>query len=362
MTGAQLEKIFKYLKNQKWRIFGSAKISGEEEQTAEISPYLKAHQPIDLEPMPAGRLQIKELESINELILSDELPIYPFKNLFIPECETLFEYKGNQLTESDRSHKIALFGINLLDLKAFNLYDLVFANDPYYQRRRKNSLVIGYATNLEKDVYGRNYEPDILEHVHFDIFIEGPSMHSAKQGKLNSEKYKIFAGSIKGQRILEHLGYKKYEYIEFNGPLVNKERMNELRNKLTNHHQQKIWDELGKRCIECGKCTIACPTCFCFRIDDEAGLVENTGVRTRCWDSCYYREFSEVSGPSTSSGQDNKPKFLTTTAQRIHFWYYHKFARIPDEFGIQGCVGCLRCHQVCPVDINIKEVLEDVKK
>ncbi len=31
--------------------------------------------------------------------------------------------------------------------------------------------------------------------------------------------------------------------------------------------KKEIWeDDLGARCIECGKCTMICPTCFCFDI------------------------------------------------------------------------------------------------
>jgi ferredoxin len=114
----------------------------------------------------------------------------------------------------------------------------------------------------------------------------------------------------------------------------------------------EIWQELGEKCIECGKCTIACPTCFCFRIDDNPELEENNGARQRCWDSCFYREFSEVAGGH---------KFLNTTAERIHFWYYHKFARIPDEFGFMGCVGCKRCAKACPVGIDIEKVLKEIE-
>ena len=192
-----------------------------------------------------------------------------------------------------------------------------------------------------------------LKHLPFDIFL-------APDAKNN---YQVFAGSIKGQRILEHFGYKNYEPIQFKGPkkeAETDERLRKLRDKLKNYPNPKIWEELGQRCIECGKCTLACPTCFCFRTDDEPALEEKTGRRLRCWDSCYYQEFSEVAGSSTSSGQAGH-KFLTSAAQRIHFWYFHKFARIPDEFGFAGCVNCGRCAKVCSVGIDIKKVLEEIE-
>ena len=32
-----------------------------------------------------------------------------------------------------------------------------------------------------------------------------------------------------------------------------------------------VWDELGKKCLCCGSCSMVCPTCSCFNVADEIG-------------------------------------------------------------------------------------------
>ncbi|MAG44394.1 hypothetical protein CL633_00715 [bacterium] len=129
-------------------------------------------------------------------------------------------------------------------------------------------------------------------------------------------------------------------------------KMQKIRDIMKNAKMQgsykKIWHNLGKICIECGKCTVACPTCFCFRFEDLSNR-----ERKRVPDSCFFRDFSEVAGGH---------KFLNSTAQKIYFWYYHKFVRIPEEYNLPGCVECGKCTKACPVNIDIKKVLNKILK
>lgn len=293
-------------------------------------------------------LDVAEIKDPAELTLENQLPFHGFKKYFLPEKTVLFEYNKFKFQENLTAPKIAIFGINILDLKAVLLYDQVFEKDPYYQAQRANILIIAhnFLPSIESNIFEEKYEEDILEHLPFDIFLAG----------INKDKFEVFSGSSRGQKLLEKNKITDYRHIQFSGP-ISEEGSNKFHkliyDKFKNSADKKIWDELDKRCIECGKCTIICPTCYCFRLDDESAIEPTQGQRVRAWDACFYHEFSEVAGGV---------KFLKTTGERIRFWYWHKFVRNFEEFSFAGCIGCNRCSVVCPAKININEVLEDIKK
>lgn len=107
-----------------------------------------------------------------------------------------------------------------------------------------------------------------------------------------------------------------------------------------------FWEEVAFACINCGTCTYACPTCWCFDIQDE--VQGKNGIRLRNWDSCMYPLF-------TLHGSGHNPRDDKT--QRVRQRFMHKLKYYVDKYdaGIQ-CVGCGRCIRLCPVNIDIRAV------
>ncbi|HSJ46034.1 MAG TPA: 4Fe-4S dicluster domain-containing protein [Euzebyales bacterium] len=111
------------------------------------------------------------------------------------------------------------------------------------------------------------------------------------------------------------------------------------------------WDDVASRCLACGNCTMACPTCFCTSVTDVTDLSGEHVERHRDWDSCFTLDFTWTAGTSVRS----------TTRSRYRQWMTHKLATWIDQFGTSGCVGCGRCITWCPVGIDITEEVAAIR-
>ena len=74
-------------------------------------------------------------------------------------------------------------------------------------------------------------------------------------------------------------------------------------------------------------------------------------TRQRVWDNCFFADYAVVAG-----GHDFRPD----RSSRLRFRFEHKKLGFGALRGIAACVGCGRCLQACPVDIDLDQIAERI--
>ncbi len=126
----------------------------------------------------------------------------------------------------------------------------------------------------------------------------------------------------------------------------------DLPDLILNNLDHPEWDEVAKRCLSCGNCTQACPTCFCWDAVDQMDLTGTRTQRVRVWDSCFNPEYSYQAGGNT------RPDIRS----RYRQWLSHKMGSWVKQYGMFGCVGCGRCITWCPAGIDLTKEIPALRK
>ncbi len=126
----------------------------------------------------------------------------------------------------------------------------------------------------------------------------------------------------------------------------------DIKNLFYENYDNPIWDDVAKRCLSCANCTLACPTCFCSKIEDTTDLTGEHAERWLSWDSCFSADFSYI----------HNTTIRASTKSRYRQWITHKLASWIDQFDTSGCVGCGRCITWCPVGIDITAEVKKLRK
>ncbi len=114
------------------------------------------------------------------------------------------------------------------------------------------------------------------------------------------------------------------------------------------------WQQFAADCVECGACTNACPTCYCFYLYDQV-LGPEEFERLRTWDSCLLSTYHRMAG-GASMKLTPRPRLHSRLANRV----LHKFTYSSQQYGLLGCVGCGRCVDGCLGAIDIRQVVKEL--
>jgi ferredoxin len=306
-----------------------------------------------------------ELSSNHELQEIPEdytYPVVPPKKLIFPQEEIFFEFEQNPedgiklkeiLPEAEQQ---VIFGVRPCDGRAVKAMDLVFGGtyeDPYYWRRRRQTVLVGLACSQPPSencfclsVEGSPSSEEGLDILLTDLgdryFVKAITEHG--KSLLSAASSLFSEPGTRDREAREKIHLEAEKKIKRHLPSAR-----ELPERIKAIFDSDFWDEESLNCLRCGICTYLCPTCHCFDINDETkSLAPLRGRRVRTWDTCQFPDFT-----MHSSGHNPRPDRASRLRQRLS----HKFLYFILLFDRFQCVGCGRCVTLCPVGIDIIEVL-----
>ena len=279
------------------------------------------------------------------------------KGLLFPQSEVLCRFEDDRVDEEKVPQaKTAIMLMRPCDARAVMFLDKVFGGeefrDPYYLERREQTTVVSLACNrplptcfctaLGAGPADEQGSDCIIFDVGDDLIVKAltPKGEALLKpvDKLLSPVQK--ADTDKAKRLAEE-SRKQFPA----GPDTDG-----LKEKLDGSFDAPFWDGIHQPCFGCGTCTYLCPTCYCFDITDEGSCAR--GRRLRSWDSCMYPLFT-----LHASGHNPRSSGRERMRQRV----MHKFNYCPENFQDTFCVGCGRCVRQCPVNLDIRQVIEVIQ-
>lgn len=331
----------------------------EKDQLSEFIDDLRKKRKVFAPINQDGLTCFSEIKSSSEIYLDCQSKLSS-KEIFFPRCETLFTFnkvEGEITLEEPKvkDEEIVLFGVPPCEAKSFTLIDKAFSSgefqDIYFLRRRENTVVIGKSCQSPRTtcfcttVGGGPFNREGVDFLLHDL----------------GEKYLLEIISKKGEKLIDL--YKKYEnatetdikmvqQIEKNVKESMKSNLDlkNIEEKLDKMFEDPLWKSIYQKCVACGVCTYLCPTCYCFDMFDEQ-VTSLEGKRLRIWDSCQFPLFT-----LQGSGENPRP----TGKERMRQRMMHKFNYYPKNYDDIACVGCGRCIRECPVNLDIREVLQEI--
>ena len=247
--------------------------------------------------------------------------------------------------------KLAFVGVRPCDLRAIQIQDRVLGanrDSAYARRRAAVFIVVVNCTEPGETCFCASMDTGPKSGPGYDLLLTEVVAEA-------DHSFIVEAGSQDGQQILDVLPVQAADagsleradtaVADAAGRMGRSMQTDDIRELLAGSLHAERWEDVASRCLTCGNCTMACPTCFCTTVEDVTDFSGDHAERWQSWSSCFELDFSYLhGGPVRSSG-----------VSRYRQWLTHKLGTWHDQFGSSGCVGCGRCIVWCPVGIDLTE-------
>ncbi len=298
-----------------------------------------------------GRLVLDRLADHAELRLDYPPRVHSPKKFLFPNWERLFRFRLQGTVRLEAEHAApprVLFGLHPCDLHAVRILDDCLFDgqaDTAYRAKREASILVGVDCDPDDHCFCTSLGTDRVAAGFFDLFLHR-----------DGDRYLVQVGSGRGRALLERFapGWLSRP-PEDPLPLQPKRTRRRLVRPpevlaavLEDGYDDPIWEEIGERCLGCGSCTLLCPSCYCFTVEDRLRLDLAGGERVRVWDSCQFDQFTQLSGGGEARANQ---------ADRQRHRFFRKYKYLWDKHRRTACVGCGRCSRECLARIDPVEVL-----
>ncbi|QGG47805.1 4Fe-4S dicluster domain-containing protein [Heliorestis convoluta] len=290
-----------------------------------------------------------------ELSMENNSSISP-KELFFPSTEKIYKFTaygidGEYEEILPEKKPYILFGVRSCDMQAIVCMDDVFltrgyVDESYNCRRESATIVTLGCTKPGPDCFCTSMGLNPKEHESGDLQLYDLGDH-----------YGMLARTEKGEKVIEDIAATSL-LVESTAVAADPEDCilqvdsAGIAEKLQGMFEHPLWDQLWRKCLTCGTCTYLCPTCHCFDISEKKKN-QHCGVKIKCWDSCMFNEYALMAG-----GHNPRPSKKEKVRQR----FMHKLRYFPERYGKYQCTGCGRCIAKCPVNLEITDVINQVRE
>jgi len=310
-----------------------------------------------------GQVVFEKLEEVKDLYLDyHSTMVSPRKFIYPPEQDLFLINRDNYqfhtiMPPGERSSII--LGMHPCDMHALTVLDRTFSGDFkdfYYHKLRERTLTIVLNCNKACDngfCSSMGTGPFLKIKKGYDIELTALM-----------ENYLLEFGSERGENLVERAkNLKKATRKDFKEKLSLEKKagasffkwidIKDLPALLMRNLDHSVYKETAEaRCLGCANCTMVCPTCYCYNIEDYTSFDLKTTLRKRQWDSCQELNFAKVHGGN----------FRSSREARLRQFVTHKLSTWVEQYGCFGCVGCGRCITWCPTGIDLTEIAKEIQE